>query len=180
MEDNFILTHLYFDKQKNGGLLMSNEFKDVLKQKGINPENLTVSDIKKISELQQELNDETLIQEYYNFFVGVLPNMLTTLKDFASLHLGKEVIDSINKRIETLNKRYETEKNMEVLKMIQGEISGLFDRVERESSKQRDWLTKLSYGVMGTVVVLGGIAIGVKNKEVSKEIIEGGIKVIKG
>ncbi|MUV38770.1 hypothetical protein JNUCC1_02641 [Lentibacillus sp. JNUCC-1] len=148
---------------------MSKKLKDVLKQNEINPEHLSVSDIKKVSKLRQELNDDNLAQEYFKFFAGALPEMLTTLRDFASQHLGKEVIESINKRIETLNKIYETEKDIEILKMIQEEISDLFDRVEREADKQRDWLLKLSYGAIGSAALLGSVAIGVKNKETGKK-----------
>lgn len=167
---------------------MKEEFKELLKQEGItNLENPTETDIKKISELLPILElkvnnklDETLIQEYFNYVAGILPTTLKTINDLASQSLGKDVINSFNKRIDSLNRRYETEKDTEILKSIQKEISDLFDRIEKESEKQRDFITKLAFGVLGSVVILGGIAIGVKNKEVGKKIVEGGTKLIKG
>jgi hypothetical protein len=64
-----------------------------------------------------------MIQEYYKFAAGVLPSTLKTLNDLASQNLGKDVINSFNKRIDALNKRFETEQDTEVLKIIQQEIS---------------------------------------------------------
>jgi hypothetical protein len=167
---------------------VNEEFQELLKEKGIsNLDNPTESDIKKtiallpLLELKADTElDKTMIQEYYKFVAGVLPSMLTTVKDLAAQNLGKEVINSFNKRIDALNKKFDTEKDPEVLKMIQQEISSIFDRIEKESDKQRNWLTKLAFGIMGTVVLLGGIAIGIKNKEAGRKIVETGIKVIKG
>lgn len=165
---------------------MREEFKELLNQEGISDlENLTEVDIEKVMKLlpKLELNtksDETIIQEYYKFLAGILPITLRTINDLATKNLGKEVINSFNKRIDTLNKRYENEKDTEVLKLIQQEISSIYDRIENESDKQRAWITNLAFGAMGTVVVLGGIAVGVKNKDIGKKIVEEGIKVIKG
>jgi hypothetical protein len=160
------------------------EFKELLNQEGISDlENPTESDIKKLMELLPKLEvnaiDETTIQEYYKFLAGVLPNTLKTVNDLASKNLGKDVINSFNKRLDALNKRYETEKDTEVLKLIQQEISTIFGRIEKESDKQRAWIKSLAFGAMGTVVVLGGIVVGVKNREAGKKIIEEGMKVIK-
>lgn len=171
------------------GIIVEKEFKELLKQQGIsNLENPTEVDIKKISELsrllEQKVNnselDETIIQEYYKFAAGVLPSTLKTLNDLASQNLGKDVINSFNKRIDALNKRFESEKDPDVLKIIQQEISDLYDRIQNESDKQRTWIKQLAFGAMGSIVVLGGIAIGVKNKEAGKKIVEEGLKVIKG
>ncbi|WP_286230453.1 hypothetical protein [Neobacillus mesonae] len=168
---------------------MNEEFKELLKQQGIsNPENPTEDDIKKIAELlrllEQKVNnnelDETMIQEYYKFAAGILPSTLKTLNDLASQNLGKDVINSFNKRIDALNKRFETEQNTEVLKIIQQEISDLYNRIQNESDKQRTWLKQIAFGAMGAGVILGGIAISVKNKEAGKKIVEEGLKVIKG
>lgn len=167
---------------------MKEEFKELLKQEGItNLENPTETDIKKISELLPILElknnnelDEILIQEYFKYVAGILPTTLKIINDLASQSLGKDVINSFNKRIDSLNRRYESEKDTEILKSIQEEISDLFDRFERESEKQRNFITKLVYGVLGLVVILGGIAIGIKNKEVGKRIVERGTELIKG
>ncbi|WP_070121702.1 hypothetical protein [Bacillus marinisedimentorum] len=165
---------------------MNEEFKELLNQEGISDlENPTEADIKKIAELLPELEvneklDKTIIQEYYKFVAGVLPNILKTVNDLASKNLGKDVINSFNKRIDTLNKRYETEKDTEILRLIQQEISSIYDRIEKESDKQRAWITKLALGTMGTVVILGGVMVGVKNKDAGKKIVEEGMKVIKG
>ena len=113
-----------------------------------------------------------MIQEYYNLFAGVHSNILTTVKDLALNSLGKDVINLYNKRLDSLNKRYETEKDLEVLKMIREEISEIYDRIEKESDKQRDWLKKLANGAMGTAGIVGSIAIGVKNKMLLKKIAE--------
>ncbi|MBT2583145.1 hypothetical protein [Planococcus sp. ISL-109] len=92
--------------------------------------------------------------------------------------LGKDVIRSFEKRIDALNKRYETEKDQELIEKIREELSEVYDRIEKESDKQRDWLEKLALGAMGTAVVLGGIAISIKHKETGKKIMEEGIKTI--
>ncbi|WP_336883760.1 hypothetical protein [Priestia koreensis] len=168
---------------------MKENFKELLKQQGIsNLENPTEADIKKISELLQILElkinnnelDETIIEEYYKYATVVLPGTLKTLNDLAAQNLGKDVINSFNKRIDALNKRFETEPDPEVLKLIQIEISDLYDRIQNESDKQRAWLKQLAFGVMGGAVILGGIAISVKNKEAGRKIVEEGLKVIKG
>lgn len=157
---------------------MEEKFKKFLKKEGIsNPEKPTESDMEKIIKVNL---DKTMVQEYYKYLTGILPNMLETINDLASKNLGKDVINSFNKRIETLNNRYETEKDIEVLKMIQKEISDIYDRIEKESDKQRGWLLKLAYGAIGGVVILGGVAIGLKNKEAGKKIAEEGIKLLKG
>ncbi|AUD12391.1 hypothetical protein CW734_00495 (plasmid) [Planococcus sp. MB-3u-03] len=104
--------------------------------------------------------------------------MMKTLSDLASQSLGKDVIKSFEKRIDALNKRYETEKDPELIEKIREELSEVYDRIEKESDKQRDWLGKLAFGAMGTVVVFGGIAISIKHKEAGKKIMEEGIKAI--
>lgn len=159
---------------------MEEKFKKLLKKEGvINPENPTESDMEKIIKVNNVL-DKTMIQEYYKYLTGILPNMLETINDLASKNLGKDAINSFNKRIETLNNRYETEKDIEVLKMIQKEISDIYDRIEKESDKQRGWLLKLAYGAIGGAVILGSVGIGLKNKEAGKKIAEEGIKLLKG
>lgn len=157
---------------------MEEKFKKLLIKDGVsNPENPTESDMEKI--IKFDLEDSTLINEYYNYLTGILHNMLVTINNLASKSLGKDAINSFNKRIDTLNKRYETEKDIEVLKMIQTEISDIYDRIERESDKHRGWLLKLTYGVIGGTVILGGVGIGLKNKEVGKKIAEEGLKLLK-
>ena len=64
--------------------------------------------------------------------------------------------------------------------MIREEISEIYDRIEKESDKQRDWLKKLANGAMGSIAIVGSIAIGFKNKELSKKLVEESLKVIKG
>lgn len=142
----------------------------------MNPENPTESDMEKIIKVDL---DKTMILEYYKYLIGLLPNMLVTINEIASKNLGKDVIHAFNKRIDTLNKRYETEKDIEVLKMIQMEISDIYDRIEKESDKQRGWLLNLAYGTIGGVIILGGVGIGLKNKEAGKKIAEEGIKLLK-
>lgn len=165
---------------------MDKEFKELLKEEGIsNLNNPTESDVKKILELLPSLAtkvnnglDEALIREYYRYVKDVLPSIMKTINDLASQNLGKDIIRSFEKRIDALNKRYETEKDPKLLEMIREELSEIYDRIVKEGDKQRDWLTKLAYGTMGTAVVLGGIAIGVKNKEVGKKIVEEGIRAL--
>ncbi|WP_226655864.1 hypothetical protein [Pseudalkalibacillus hwajinpoensis] len=168
---------------------MKEDFKELLKQQGIsNLDKPTEADIKKISELLQLLElkinnnelDETIIAEYYKYAAEVLPSTLKTLNDLAAQNLGKDVINSFNKRIDALNKRFETEQDTEVLKLIQTEISDLYERIQNESDKQRTWLKQIAFGALGGAVILGGIAIGVKNKEAGKKIVEEGLKVVKG
>ena len=69
---------------------------------------------------------------------------------------------------------------MEVLKIIQQQISDLYDRIQNESDNQRTFLKQIAFGLMGTVVILEGVAISVKNKELGKKIVEEGLKAIKG
>ncbi|MFA1643631.1 hypothetical protein AB5N96_12270 [Chryseomicrobium imtechense] len=165
---------------------MGEGFKEYLKQEGVsNPEKPTKSDIKKILSLlpssattADNVLDETLIKEYYKYLTGALPTMMKTLNDLAAQSLGKDVVRSFEKRIDALNKRYETEKDPELIEKIREELSEVYDRIEKESDKQRDWLGKLAFGAMGTAVVLGGIAISIKHKEAGKKIMEEGIKAI--
>ena len=165
---------------------MEEGFKEYLKKEGIsNPENPTKSDLKKILALlpspaitADNVLDETLIKEYYKYLTGALPGMMKTLNDLASQSLGKDVLSSYGKRIDALNKRYEIEQDPELIENIREELSDLYDRIEKESDKQRDWLGTLAFGAMGTVVVLGGIAISVKHKDAGKKIMEEGIKAI--
>ncbi|QCR33580.1 hypothetical protein [Lysinibacillus sp. SGAir0095] len=155
---------------------MEEKLKKLLKKEGVsNPENPTKSDMEKIIKFDL---DKTMIQEYYKYLTGLLPNMLVTINDLASKNLGKDAINSFNKRIDTLNKRYETEKDIEVLKMIQKEISDIYDRIEKESDKQRGWLLNLAYGAIGGAVILGGVGIGLKNTEAGKKVAEEGIKLL--
>lgn len=103
---------------------MEDRFKEYLQKEGIsNPENPTKSDIKKILALLPSSSiaadnalDETLIKEYYKYLTGALPNIMKTLSDLAAQSLGKDVIRSLEKRIDALNKRYETEKDPELWK----------------------------------------------------------------
>ena len=165
---------------------MEDRFKEYLQKEGVsNPENPTKSDIKKILALLPSSTitadnalDETLIKEYYKYLTGALPNIMKTLSDLAAQSLGKDVIRSLEKRIDALNKRYETEKDPELIEKIREELSEVYDRIEREADKQRDWLGKLAFGAMGTTIVLGGIAISIKNKEAGKKIIDEGLKAI--
>lgn len=165
---------------------MEEGFKEYLKKEGIsNSENPTKSDLKKILALlpssaitADNVLDETLIKEYYKYLTGALPAMMKTLNDLASQSLGKDVLSSYGKRIDALNKRYETEKDPELIENIREELSELYDRIEKESDKQRDWLGKLAFGAMGTVVVLGGMVISIKHKDAGKKIMEDGIKAI--
>lgn len=135
--------------------------------------------MEKIIKLSNGL-DKAMIQEYYKYLARILPNMLQTINNLASKSLGQDVINSFNKRIESLNKRYEIEKDVEVLKVIQKEISDIYDRIQIESDKQREWLMKLAYGAIGGVVILGGVAIGIKNREAGTKIAQEGIKLFKG
>lgn len=122
--------------------------------------------------------DETLIKEYYKYLTGALPNMMKTLNGLAAQSLGKGVIRSFEKRIDALNKRYENERDPGIIEKIREELPDVYDRIEKEADKQRDWLGKLAIGAMGTVVVLGGIAISIKHKETGKRIMDEGIKTI--
>ena len=157
--------------------MMEEKFMKLLKKEGIHsPENPTESDIAKIIKFDL---DKNMVQEYYKYLAGVLPNIVTVVTNLASNSLGKDTINSFNKRIDTLNERYKAEKDIEILKSIREEISDIYDRIEKESDKHRNWLLKLAYGVAGTVIVLGGVGIALKNKEAGRKIAEEGIKLFK-
>lgn len=64
--------------------------------------------------------------------------------------------------------------------MIRVEISEINDRIENESDKQRNWLAGLSYAVIGSIVILGGLLISVKFKDAGQKIMDIGKKQIQG
>jgi len=168
---------------------VDNQLENLLKMQGIkNPSNLTENDIRKIPELLNSIKesakenalDQAVINEFYKFISNSLPRIFDSLNNLVSKHLGKEAMASFNNRIDSLNRKYEKEEDVEVLKMITKEISEILDRVERESDKQRAWLTKMGLGALGAVVVVGGITLGTKNKELGKKIANEGLKYLKG
>ncbi|SES27885.1 hypothetical protein [Salipaludibacillus aurantiacus] len=168
---------------------MEKQLVDILEEQGIDDlSNLTEKDIKKVPEVLELITtkfeenelDQALIQEFYKFVSNNLPNIFNTLINLVSQHLGKETMETFNKRIDALNKRYEKEEDIEILKLITQEITDILDRVERETEKQRAWLSKLAFGALGTVAVVGGITVGVKNKELGKKIANEGLKYLKG
>jgi len=164
---------------------VDNQFKTFLETQGIkNLDNLTENDIKRIPELlnliKEDSLDKTIINEFYKFISSSLPDIFNSLNNLVSKHLGKEAMASFNNRIDSLNRKYEKEEDVEVLKLITKEISEILDRVERESDKQRAWLTKMGLGALGAVVVVGGITLGTKNKDLGKKIASEGFKYLKG
>lgn len=80
--------------------------------------------------LNKEL-DEKLIKEFYDFIGDVVLLIINNSKDLISQNLSKDLVNSFNKRIDALNKRYETAKNPEILRNIQIEISEIYDRMEK-------------------------------------------------
>lgn len=168
---------------------MDKQFVDILKEQGTSdPNNLTEKDIKQLPELinlvreKTEKNglDQAMINEFYKFVSNSLPNIFDSLNNMVSKHLGKEAMMSFNNRIDSLNRRFEKEEDIKVLELITQEISEILDRVERESDKQRAWLTKLGLGALGAVVVVGGVAVSVKNKDLGKKIASEGFNYLKG
>ncbi|WP_281217281.1 hypothetical protein [Lysinibacillus capsici] len=153
---------------------------ELIKQAGVSdPENPSIKEIIKLFELDSNNKiDENLLNKYFQFTADVMPQAFDALKSLANQNLGKNYIDSINKRIESLNKEYENATTKEEKKENHQKILELYKLIENESDKQRDWITKLAFGAMGTVVILGGLAIGTRNKEMGKKIIEGGTKII--
>ena len=81
----------------------------LLKESSIkNPENPSRKDLLKLLELEaQNKLDSAIVKEYFQFAANVIPQLLETLKSFAKEHVSKEYIESINKRIDVLNKEYE-------------------------------------------------------------------------
>jgi hypothetical protein len=162
---------------------MENEsFKELLKQEGISdPENPSNKDILKLLELNSNNKiDSTLLKEYFQFLTGTKPKVLDTLKSFAAENVSKDYIQSINKRIDVLNKEYESCKTEDEKDRNHQNILELYTLIKKESDDQRKWITNLSLATLGTVVVAGGIAITVRNKEAGKRIVEEGLKAIKG
>lgn len=153
---------------------------ELIKQAGVSdPENPSIKEIIKLFELDSNNKiDENLLNKYFQFTADVMPQAFDALKNLANQNLGKNYIDSINKRIDSLNNEYENATTKEEKEENHQKILELYKLIEKESDKQRDWITKLAFGAMGTVVILGGLAIGTRNKEMGKKIIEGGTKII--
>lgn len=153
---------------------------ELIKQAGVSdPENPSIKEIIKLIELDSNNKlDENLLNKYFQFTADLMPQAFEALKSLANQNLGKNYIDSINKSIDTLNKEYENATSKEEKEENHQKILELYKLVEKESDKQRDWISKLAFGAIGAVVILGGLAIGTRNKEIGKKIIEGGTKLI--
>lgn len=171
------------------GYVVDRQLENLLEMQGIkNPSNLTENDIRKIPELLNSIKesakenslDQAVINEFYKFVSNSLPSIFESLNNLVSKHLGKEAMALFNNRIDSLNRKYEKEEDIEVLKLITKEISEILDRVEKESDKQRAWLTKMGLGALGAVVVVGGITVSIKNKDLGKRIASEGFKYLKG
>lgn len=154
----------------------------LLIQNGINnPVNPTTEDILKLLELEFENKlDRALIKEYFQYNRTAVPKLFDTLRTYASQHVSKDYMKSLDKRIDTLNEAFKNATTEEERNKNHEEVHKIFKEMKEETREQRNWILKLSMGALGTAVILGGIAIGVKNKEAGKKIIESGIKTIKG
>jgi 3-dehydroquinate synthetase len=98
----------------------------------------------------------------------------------ATQNVSKDYINSINKRIEKLDKEYLNTTSDEEREKNHQKVLELYKLIKEESNDQRDWIKTLGFGALGTIAVIGGIAVVTRNKEVGKKIVEEGIKVIKG
>lgn len=160
---------------------MDKELKVLLKKEGINnPKIPTDLELKKILKIPLDGLDDVLIGKYYKFIEAVLPSLIDMVGNLASQNLGKDVMISFHKRVDALNERWILEKDHKILEMIREEISHINDRIEREAEKHRNWLTGLAYAVIGSIVILGGLLISVKYKDVGTKIIDTGRKQISG
>ncbi|MED3576077.1 hypothetical protein [Cytobacillus praedii] len=161
------------EREKLMELLIQNGIKD--------PENPTTKDILKLLELESENKlDNTLIKEYFQYVGTAVPKLFDTLQSYASQHVSKDYMKSLDKRIDTLNEAFNNAKTEEERNKNHEEVHKIFQEMKEESREQRNWILKLAMGTLGTLAILGGFAIGVRNKEAGKKIVEEGIKVIKG
>lgn len=106
---------------------MDKRLANILEEQGIsNPNNLTEEDIKKLPGLLNLIRvnadenglDQTMINEFYKFVSNSLPTIFDSLNNLVSKHLGKETMASFNNRIDSLNRRFEREEDIEILKLI--------------------------------------------------------------
>ncbi|WP_174734353.1 hypothetical protein [Mesobacillus harenae] len=160
----------------------SNEIIGLLREEGIkDPENPTNEELLKLLQLHSNNQLESdLVKNYFQFFSGVIPALTDSLKSFASQHVSKEVIGSLNKRIDMLNREYEKATTPEERDRNHQEIIEIYQMILGESEKQRGFLKSLGYGALGAGIIVGGIAISIKNKEASKKMVTEGLKYIKG
>lgn len=155
---------------------------ELLKELDIkNPESPSKKDILKLLELETNNKlDETLLKEYFQFQRGAVGVAFDALKSLATQHVSKDYINSINKRIETLDKEYLNTTSDEEREKNHQKVLELYKLIKEESNDQRDWIKTLTFGALKTLAVIGGIAVVTRNKEVGKKLVEEGIKVIKG
>ena len=160
---------------------MDNELREHLGKLGIsNPEEPTESEFRKILNLLPDELDEILIEGYYKIIDNALPGLMKMMDKLSSQSLAKDVIKSYQSRLDVLNERWTLEEDPKVREEIQIECSEIYDRIENESDKHRNWLSGFAK-TMGSIVIIGGLAtVGIKYKDTGKKIIDAGVKSIKG
>ncbi len=156
---------------------------DFLKKKGIkNPESPSDKDKLKILGMIYKSKNQTEQQFFKSYFTSVQAAgtaVFDGLKHLANAHVSKEYIDSVNKVIDQLNKDYDKAATEEAKEKIYFRIVEQLDRIKKESKDHREFLKQLGLYGIGTFALLLGSVVAVKNKELSKEMIEQGIKAFK-
>lgn len=154
---------------------------ETLIQNGIkDPENPTTKDILKLLELESKSQiDKETIKNYFLYANQAVPKLIEALEKLVSQHVSKEYMETLKSRIETLNEAFKNAKTEEEREKNQEEVHKILQLMKEESKEQRNYLLKIGFGVVGGVIILGGAAFTVKNKELGQKIIEEGLKVVK-
>lgn len=151
---------------------------ELLNEHGISSvEGMTLEDFKRVLDLN--ITDPKVLKQYYSFISEAVPKVLQGINNLVSQNISKDVVKTFQMRVEALNKRFETEKNPEVLNSIRSEVSEILDRIQEESNSQRSWIKSIGFGAIGVTALAGAVVIGVKNKEVGKNIAQTGLNMLK-
>jgi hypothetical protein len=156
---------------------------DFMKKKGIkNPEFPSDKEKLKILGMIYKSKDETEQQFFKSYFTSVQAvgtAVFDGLKHLANAHVSKDYIDSVNKVIDQLNKDYDKAATEEAKEKIYFRIIEQLDRIKQESKDHRNFLKQIGLYGIGTSVLLFGVGVAVKNKELGKVMIEKGLKAFR-
>lgn len=154
-----------------------------MKKKGIkNPESPTEKDNLKILGMIFKSKDETEQEFFKSYFTTVNAAgaaVFDGLKHLANANVSKEYIGSVNKVIDQLNKDYDKATTEAEKERIYNRIIEQLDRIKEESKDHREFLKQLGLYGIGTLALLLGGVVAVKNKELGKEMLEKGLKAFR-
>lgn len=157
-----------------------NETVSYLKKKGVkNPEDPSKDDMKKIFEILSNNDKEFNKDIYKEYSKTVNPSVnavIDGMKSFASEHVSKEYILSVNKVIDQLNQDYANAKSEAEKDKIYSRIEKELNRIKQESNDQRGFIKTLLVYALGAAIVIGGVGLAITTK--NTELLKKGLQVI--